>query len=81
MTGTASYDAGKEAQINSLVQARKGGVGNSDIMIDSQFFKEFGYRPNSQSTDEKIDTQERKTFYESMGYEFIRKVIPSIVAQ
>ncbi len=81
ITDTASYDAGKEAQINSLVQARKGGVGNSDIMIDSQFFKEFGYRPNSQSTDEKIDTQKRKTFYESMGYEFIRKVIPSIVAQ
>ncbi len=56
-------------------------MGNSDIVINSQFFKEFGYRPNSKSADEKVETREDKAFYQSMGYEFIRKVIPSIVSQ
>lgn len=81
LTGSGSSDASKDSQINSIVQARKGGIGNSDIMINSQFFKEFGYRPNSKSLTEKIDTQEKKAFYESIGYEFIRKVLPSIVSQ
>jgi predicted lactoylglutathione lyase len=50
-------------------------------MINSQFFKEFGYRPNSKSVDEKMEAREDRAFYESIGYEFIRKVIPSIVSQ
>ncbi len=79
--GSGTYDESKEAQINSIVQARKGGVGNSDIMINSQFFKEFGYRPKSQTMDEKTNLQERKAFYETIGYGFVRKVIPSILTQ
>ncbi|MEI6710720.1 MAG: hypothetical protein WCK88_00105 [bacterium] len=67
--------------MKNIVQAHKGGVGNSDIMINSQFFKEFGYRPNSKTMTEKVDTQQRKTFYENMGYAFLRKVVPNIVAQ
>lgn len=81
LVGAGSADASKDAQINSIVQARKGGIGNSDIMINSQLFRELGYRPSSQSIDEKTDTQEKKAFYESMGYEFVRKVIPNLVAQ
>lgn len=50
-------------------------------MINSQFFKEFGYRPDSKSVDEKIETSEKKAFYETMGYEFIRKVLPNIFSQ
>ncbi len=63
------------------MQARKGGVGNSDITINSQFFKEFGYRPDSKTVDEKQVTQENKAFYESIGYEFLRKVVPNLVLQ
>ena len=81
IVGVSTYDANKESTINSIVQARKGGIGNSDIVINSQFFKEFGYRPNSKSVDEKIDTEERKDFYESIGYTFIRKVVPSLLKQ
>lgn len=81
LTGSGTSDASKDAQINNVVQARKGGLGNSDIMINGQFFKEFGYRPNSKSTTEKVETQEKRAFYETMGYEFIREVLPSIVSQ
>lgn len=78
---SGAYDANKESEISRLVQARKGGIGNSDITINSQFFKEFWYRPDSQTVDEKQAIQENKTFYTSIGYEFLRKVIPSIVLQ
>ncbi len=81
LVGAGSTDADKESQIQSIIQARKWGIGNSDIAINSQFFKEFWYRPNSKTVDEKTDTQEKKAFYESMGYEFMRKVIPSILRQ
>lgn len=81
LISSGEYDESKEAQINSIVQARKGGVWNSDIMINSQFFKEFGYRPKSQTMDEKTNFQGRKAFYETIGYWFVRKVIPALASQ
>jgi len=79
--GGGASDPAKDAQINRIVQAKKGWLGNSDIMINSQFFKEFWYRPDSRTTKESIQNLEKKSFYEKTGYDFVRKVIPSLVAR
>lgn len=81
LTGLGSQNTDKDNQINSIVQARKGGIGNSDILINSQFFKELWYRPNSKTVGEKVATQEHKALYETIGYEFMRKVIPNLASQ
>ncbi|MFA6079923.1 MAG: hypothetical protein WC753_00375 [Candidatus Gracilibacteria bacterium] len=74
-------DAVKDAEIERIVQARRGGLGNSGIVINSQFFKEYGYRPKSQTPQETQQEMIKRVFFARTGYDFIRRVIPSLVAQ
>ncbi len=79
--GGGTYDPVKEAQINRIVKAKVWWLGNSDILINSQFFKEFWYRPNSKTTNESLQNLAKKIFYKGTWYDFVRKAIPSLIAQ
>lgn len=81
LAGVWETDNNKENEIQRIVKARIWGIGNSDIVINSQFFKEFGYRPNTRTIEEKQLNSEQKPFYVSFWYEFLRKVVPSLVSQ
>lgn len=81
ISGGGAYDAEKEEQINRIVRAKVWWLGNSDILINSQFFKEFWYRPNTKTTKESVQELAKKLFYQTTWYDFVRKVIPSLVAQ
>ncbi len=78
LTWSGETDASKEAQINSLVQAQKWWVGNSRLLLNSQFFKEFNKRANNQTVLEGVKEVSKRIAYETFGSLFTRQIIPDV---
>lgn len=74
-------DVDKDAKMDRIVKAKMWWLGNSDIMINSQFFKEFWYRPDTKTLKETVKKVEKKLFYQKTWYDFIRRVIPNLITQ
>ncbi len=74
LVGATDKDPSKEAEINSLVQAQKWGIGNSKFLLNSQFFKEFGRRANNQSIMETLKETGKRIAYETIWPIFERQV-------
>lgn len=78
LTWSGETDSSKEAQINSIVQAQKWWVGNSRLMLNSEFFKEFKKRANNQTVMEWVKEVSKRIAYETFGSLFTRQIIPDI---
>lgn len=75
LVGAGETDAAKEAEIKNIVQAQKGGIGNSRFLINSQFFKEFGQRANNKTIMEQVKETGKRIAYEVYWPLFRRQVI------
>lgn len=78
LTGSGETDPSKEAQINALVQAQKWWVGNSRLLLNSEFFKEFKKRANNQTVMEGVKEVSKRIAYETFGSLFVRQIIPDL---
>lgn len=78
LAGLTDKDASKETEIKNIVQAQKGGMGNSRFMINGQFLKEFGRRGNNQTTFELIKDVGKRIAYEFYGPLFRKQVIGDV---
>ncbi len=78
IAGNTETDPAKDAQINTLVEAQKWGVGNSRFLLNSQFFKEFWKRANNQPVAETVKDTGKRIAYEVFWYIFLRQTLPDI---
>lgn len=78
LTGSGETDPSKEAEINALVEAQKWGVGNSRLLLNSQFFKEFKKRANNQTVLEGVKEVSKRIAYETFWSLFERQIIPDL---
>ena len=73
LVGATKTDPAKEAQINNLVKAQKGGISNSRFILNSEFFKEFGSKAQNQTIQETVQDMAKRVAYQTFGFLFARQ--------